>query len=77
MRPVAVFVTAMISLSGCAKVGSDGSPLACPPLVEYSRAEQTQVADEVEAARERAYRWLVGRLCRCQGAGEGVWVMKS
>jgi hypothetical protein len=30
-------------------VGSDGSPLACPPVVEYSRAEQTQVADEVAA----------------------------
>jgi len=47
--PRAALVIAMISLSGCAKVGSDGSPLACPPVVEYSRAEQTQVADEVAA----------------------------
>jgi hypothetical protein len=45
---------AMISLSGCAKVGSDGSPLACPPPVDYSRVEQAQVADEIDALPENA-----------------------
>ncbi|TGN51524.1 hypothetical protein E4L95_16790 [Paracoccus liaowanqingii] len=38
---------ATLSLSGCATVGSDAWP-PCPPMVEYSPAEQTRAADEVE-----------------------------
>ena len=52
--PRAALVIAMISLSGCAKVGSDGSPLACPPVVDYSRVEQAQAADEIAALPENA-----------------------
>lgn len=43
----------MISLSGCAKAGSDRAA-TCPPVVEYSRAEQMQVAEEVAAMPENA-----------------------
>ena len=59
-RPAVALGIAMISLSGCAKVGSDGSPLACPPPVEYSRAEQVHVAVEVAAlpAGARIVDWL-------------------
>ena len=39
----------MIFLSACERVGSEGPPSVCPPLVEYSRAEQAQVADEIAA----------------------------
>lgn len=52
--PRAALVIAMISLSGCAKVGSDGLLLACLPLVEYSRAEQARVAKELAALPEGA-----------------------
>ncbi len=43
----------MISLSSCAKVGSDRAA-ACPPVVEYSRAEQMQVAEEFAALPKNA-----------------------
>ncbi len=43
----------MIFLTACAGVGSDGRHSACPPVVEYSRAEQTRVAEEVAALPER------------------------
>jgi uncharacterized protein (DUF433 family) len=33
-------------------VDSDGLSLACPPLVEYSRAEQLRVAKKVAALKE-------------------------
>jgi hypothetical protein len=39
-------------LTGCAGVGSDTPPSACPPVVEYSRAEQARVAEEVAALPE-------------------------
>lgn len=46
--PRAVLILATIWLSGCATVGSDGSALgACPPVVEYSRDFQGQVAHEL------------------------------
>ncbi|MCL7465518.1 hypothetical protein MXB90_10710 [Phaeovulum sp. NW3] len=58
--PAAVLVIAMIFLTGCARVGSEATPSACPPIVEYSRAEQVQVADEVAALPEgaRIIDWL-------------------
>ena len=43
----------MILLSGCERVGSDRAA-TCPPVVEYSRAEQMQVAEEVAAMPENA-----------------------
>ncbi|CQR84693.1 hypothetical protein JCM7685_0100 [Paracoccus aminovorans] len=42
----------MLWLSGCATAGSDSAP--CPPVVEYSTAEQTRAAVEVEAMPEEA-----------------------
>ena len=47
LRRVAL-VLAMIWLSGCATVGSDGSgPGACPPVVEYSSEFQARAAEEL------------------------------
>jgi hypothetical protein len=37
----------MIFLTACARVGSENPRSACPPVVEYSRAEQARVANEV------------------------------
>ena len=50
----------MILLSGCARAGFDARPGACPPVVEYSRAEQARIADEVAALPEDAVitEWL-------------------
>lgn len=50
----------MICLTGCARVGSENLPSACPPLVEYSRAEQALVSEEVAALPEGALvvEWL-------------------
>ena len=39
----------MILLTACAGAGSDNLPGACPPVVEYSRAEQARVAEEMAA----------------------------
>ena len=52
MPPAAALMIAMLSLSGCATAGSDSAP--CPPVVEYSTAEQTRAAVEVEAMPEEA-----------------------
>lgn len=49
MRPRAALVAATIFLTGCAGVSSDTTPSACPSVVEYSRAEQAKVADELAA----------------------------
>ena len=50
----------MISLSACARVGSEAPASACPSVVEYSRAEQMQVAAEVALLPEAAMliNWL-------------------
>lgn len=50
----------MIFVSACAPVGSDIPPYACPPVVEYSRAEQASVAAEVAELEEGAVigEWL-------------------
>jgi hypothetical protein len=60
MPPRAALVIATILSGGCAGVGSDTPTSACPPLVEYSRAEQARVADEVAALPEGAVipEWL-------------------
>lgn len=44
----------MISLTACAKVDFDTPPSACPPVVQYSPAEQIRVAEEVMALSEDA-----------------------
>jgi hypothetical protein len=41
-------------LSACVRVDSESAASACPPLVEYSRAEQAKVAEEVAAMPENA-----------------------
>lgn len=43
----------MLWLTGCAMAGSDvGSP--CPPVVDYTAADQARAAEEVEALPEGA-----------------------
>ena len=54
MRPAAVLAAATIFLTGCAGVGSEGGSGACPPVVEYSRAEQARMVEEVAALPEGA-----------------------
>ena len=50
----------MILLSGCVGAGFDGLYGACPPVVEYTRAEQAYVADELTSLQEGAVigEWL-------------------
>ena len=49
MQPTAALAAATILLTACAGAGFDARPGACPPVVEYSRAEQARVAEEVAA----------------------------
>lgn len=60
MPPRAGLAIATILSGGCAGVTIDGTPSACPPVVEYGRAEQARVADEVAALPEGAVipEWL-------------------
>ena len=44
----------MISLSACARVGSDRPPFGCPSVVDYTSAEQAYAASEVETLSEGA-----------------------
>jgi hypothetical protein len=44
---------AMLWLTGCAMAGSEART-PCPPVVEYTSADQTRAADEVEALTEGA-----------------------
>lgn len=46
-------MTAMLSLSCCAKADSEGQG-TCPPVVDYTAADQARAADEVEALPEDA-----------------------
>jgi hypothetical protein len=43
----------MLWLIGCAMAGSDVGA-TCPPVVEYTNAEQARAADEIEALPEGA-----------------------
>jgi hypothetical protein len=51
----------MIFLTACARVGFDAPASVCPPVVDYSRAEQAQIAEEIAALPEgaRIVDWLV------------------
>jgi hypothetical protein len=51
--PPAALMIAMLWLTGCAMVGSDVQT-TCPPVVDYSAADQEVAADEVEALPEGA-----------------------
>lgn len=53
-QPHAALVGATICLTGCAGVGSDTPPSACPPVVDYSANEQRQVVEEIEALPDGA-----------------------
>lgn len=57
--PVAAPLIAMLWLNACAMAGSEGQA-PCPPVVEYSAADQTRAAAEVEALPESAV--VVGML---------------
>ena len=50
----------MIFLTACAGAGFEGPHGACPPVVDYSRAKQARVAEEVAALQEGALiaEWL-------------------
>ena len=52
LPPVAPLI-AMLWLTGCAMRGSD-TRAPCPPVVEYTSAEQARAADEVGALPEGA-----------------------
>ena len=51
--PPAALLIAMLWLSACATGGSD-TRAPCPPVVEYTAADQARAADEVEALLEGA-----------------------
>ena len=53
-RPQTALVIVTLFLTACAGVGSDPPPGVCPPVVDYSPAEQTRVSDEVAALPEGA-----------------------
>ena len=44
----------MLWLTGCATAGSD-TRVPCPPVVDYTSAEQPRAADEVEELSEGAF----------------------
>ena len=51
--PPAALLIAMLWLTGCAAGGSE-TRAPCPPVVEYTAADQARAADEVEALPEGA-----------------------
>ena len=51
--PPAALLIAILWLTGCATGGSD-TRAPCPPVVEYTNAEQARAADEVEELPEGA-----------------------
>lgn len=78
--PAAALVAATIFLTGCTRGDSElGGP--CPPVVEYSRGEQTRLADEVARLPEASLipEWLAdyavmrdqARVCAGLRASEG------
>jgi hypothetical protein len=60
-QQAAALAAAMIFLTGCEGVGFDATVKPCPPVVEYSRAEQAIVAEELAAMPQGAMieNWLV------------------
>lgn len=60
LQPPAVLATVMVLLTGCAGAGFNTVSSICPPVVEYSRAGQAQVATELDALPDGALitEWL-------------------
>ena len=58
--PHTALAAATICLSACAGAGSDPLAPVCPPVVEYSPAEQASVAEELAALPPDAHlpAWL-------------------
>ena len=52
LPPVALLI-AMLLLTGCATVGSDART-PCPPVVDYTAADQARAAKEVDTLPEGA-----------------------
>lgn len=52
MPPAAALMIAMLWLSGCATASFDSAP--CPPVVEYSAADQTRAAAEIKTMPKKA-----------------------
>ena len=59
-QPRTALAAAMIFLTACAGASSDTGRSACPPVLDYSWAEQARVAAEVVALPEGAViaEWL-------------------
>ena len=59
-RPAAALAAATIFLTACAGAGFEGPHGVCPTVVDYSRAEQARVAEEVAALPDgaRIVDWL-------------------
>ena len=51
--PPAALLIAMLWLTGCAMAGSDARA-TCPPVVDYTAADQARAAEEVETLPEGA-----------------------
>ncbi|MBK5946431.1 hypothetical protein CCR83_08290 [Rhodobacter veldkampii DSM 11550] len=51
--PPAALLIAMLWLTGCAMAGSEAIA-PCPPVVEYTAADQARAAEEVETLPEGA-----------------------
>ena len=52
--PPGALAAATIFLNACARVDSNRPASVCPPVVDYSRVEQAQAADEIAAVPENA-----------------------
>ena len=53
-QPRAAPAAATLFLTACAGGSFNTAPSACPPVVKYTQAEQTRVAEEVAALPEGA-----------------------
>jgi hypothetical protein len=63
----------MLCLTGCATGGSE-TRAPCPPVVEYTAADQARAADEVEALPEGA---VVVRMLSDYVFSPGIWWIGS
>lgn len=73
--PLVGLATVMSLLSACATVSSEPVVGICPPVVEYSAAEQARVASEVEALPDDAalINWLADYSVFREQAGSCVF----
>lgn len=52
--PAAVLLIAMLWLSACGMGSSEARPNTCPPIVEYTKADEASAAAEVDELPEGA-----------------------